>query len=59
MLDKARVAIQTCIQTLISNIEQDNSAEPATQQGTMGAEEEGDDEILLFGMMGRSSDVGR
>ncbi|KAJ7717445.1 hypothetical protein B0H16DRAFT_1740554 [Mycena metata] len=45
MLDKARVAIQTCIQTLISNIEQDNGAEPATQQGTMGAEEEGDDEI--------------
>ncbi|KAJ7772449.1 hypothetical protein B0H16DRAFT_1451522 [Mycena metata] len=44
-LDKARVAIQTCIQTLISNIEQDNGAEPATQQGTMGAEEEGDDEI--------------
>ncbi|KAJ7741723.1 hypothetical protein B0H16DRAFT_1464433 [Mycena metata] len=62
MLDKARVAIQTCIQlcstiyliiteilinlqTLINNIEQDNGAEPATQQGTMGTEEESDDEI--------------
>ncbi|KAJ7748435.1 hypothetical protein B0H16DRAFT_1461709 [Mycena metata] len=45
MLDKARVAIQTCIQTLISNIEQDNGVEPATQQGTMGTQEEGDDEI--------------
>ncbi|KAJ7711750.1 hypothetical protein B0H16DRAFT_1480034 [Mycena metata] len=45
MLNKARVAIQTCIQTLINNIEQDNGAEPATQQGTIGTEEEGDDEI--------------